>query len=91
MEGEKTDDDQLSFLFLNSYGIKKLKFRITRSHFLNNLFPAARIWHAKSISIQKYVYVHLSPLVVQWKYKNENSQGILEKCAVATHTLHNKH
>ena len=32
MEGEKTDDDQLSFLFLNSYGIKKLKFRITRSH-----------------------------------------------------------
>ena len=37
-----TDDDELSFLFLNSYGIKKRKFRITRSHFLNNFFPTVR-------------------------------------------------
>ena len=27
---------------------------------------------------------------MQWKYRNENSQGILQKCAVATHILHNK-
>ena len=64
-------------------GIIKLKFRITRSHFSNTFFPAVKSWHANRISFEKKLFRYLSPLVAQRKYRNENSQGILQKCARA--------
>ena len=30
----------------------------------------------------KKLFRHLSPVVVQWKYRNENSQRIVQKCAL---------
>ena len=64
-------------------GIIKLKFRMTRSHFLNNFFPAVKSGHANRISFKKKIFRYLCALVAQRKYRNENSQGILQKCSRA--------
>ena len=81
----------LSFLFLNSYGIKKRKFRITRSHFLNNFFPAIKSWHANRISFKKYIY---SDTCLPLWYNESIGTKILKefyKNVQWLHILHNKH
>ena len=53
----------------------------TSQHFLNELFRCRReLRHANKI------FRYLSPLVVKWMNRNENSQGILQKCALAAGT-----
>ena len=65
-------------------GIIKLKFRMTRSHFLNNFFPAVKSGHANRISFKKKYSDTCLPLwrkesigakILKEFYKNVHERG----------------